>query len=71
MVVVLDRRIGDITGWMGSRTYDDSWDGGNYWSHIGYPGDISGGSRPTFQGNFPRDTRRYDRTIILGVRSSF
>jgi iron complex outermembrane recepter protein len=22
-------------------------------------------------GNFPRDTRRYDRTIILGVRSSF
>jgi V8-like Glu-specific endopeptidase len=53
VVVVLDRRIGDITGWMGSRTYDDSWDGGNYWSHIGYPGDISGGTRPTFQGNFP------------------
>jgi hypothetical protein len=22
-------------------------------------------------GNFPRDTRRYDRTIILGMRSSF
>ncbi len=22
-------------------------------------------------GNFPRDTRRYDRTIILGVRAAF
>jgi V8-like Glu-specific endopeptidase len=52
VVVVLDRRMGDLTGWMGSRTYDDGWDGGAYWSHIGYPGDVSGGTRPTFQGNF-------------------
>ena len=52
VVVVLDRPIGELTGWMGARTYDDSWDGGTYWSHIGYPQDISGGSRPTFQGNF-------------------
>jgi V8-like Glu-specific endopeptidase len=50
VVVTLDRRMGDSTGWMGSRTYDDSWDGGVYWSHIGYPGDLSGGSRPSFQG---------------------
>jgi V8-like Glu-specific endopeptidase len=55
VVVVLDRRMGDLTGWMGSRTYDDSWDGGNYWSHIGYPSDISGGTRPTFQGGFSLD----------------
>lgn len=52
VVVVLDRRMGDITGWMGSRTYDDGWDGGDYWSHIGYPGDLATGSRPSFQGSF-------------------
>lgn len=49
VVVVLDRRIGDITGWMGSRTYSDSWNNGAYWRHIGYPGDLSGGSRPSYQ----------------------
>jgi len=37
---------------MGSRTYDDGWDGGNYWSHIGYPGDLATGTRPSFQGSF-------------------
>jgi V8-like Glu-specific endopeptidase len=52
VVVVLDRRMGDLTGWMGSRTYDDAWDGGSYWSHIGYPGDLVSGTRPSFQGNF-------------------
>lgn len=52
VVVALDRPIGDLTGWMGSRTYSDSWDGGAYWSHIGYPGDLTGGSRPSFQGGF-------------------
>ena len=55
VVVVLDRPMGELTGWMGSRTYDDTWDGGNYWSHIGYPQDVSGGSRPTFQGNVSLD----------------
>lgn len=52
VVVTLDRRMGDFTGWMGSRTYSDSWDGGNYWSHIGYPGDLASGTRPSFQGGF-------------------
>jgi V8-like Glu-specific endopeptidase len=52
VVVVLDRRMGDLTGWMGSRTYDDGWDGGTYWSHIGYPGDLATGSRPSFEGSF-------------------
>jgi V8-like Glu-specific endopeptidase len=51
VVVALDRRMGDITGWMGSRTYDDSWDGGTYWSHIGYPGDLNSGTRPSFEGS--------------------
>jgi V8-like Glu-specific endopeptidase len=55
VVVVLDRRMGDLTGWMGSRTYSDSWDGGTYWSHIGYPGDLASGTRPSFQGSFSLD----------------
>ena len=42
VVLVLDRRMGDTCGWMGSRTYSDSWDGGSYWRHIGYPGDLAG-----------------------------
>jgi len=50
VVVVLDRRLGDTTGWMGSRGYNTAWNGGNYWAHIGYPGDIAGGQRPTFIG---------------------
>jgi V8-like Glu-specific endopeptidase len=55
VVVVLDRRMGDITGWMGSRTYSDSWDGGTYWSHIGYPGDLASGNRPSFEGSIALD----------------
>jgi V8-like Glu-specific endopeptidase len=55
VVVVLDRRMGDLTGWMGSRTYSDSWDGGNYWSHIGYPADLASAERPSFQGSFSLD----------------
>jgi hypothetical protein len=37
---------------MGTRGYSDSWNGLTVWSHIGYPGDISGGTRPTFQNGF-------------------
>src|SRR5207247_5840132 len=39
VVVVLDTRLGDVCGWMGSRTYSDDWDGEAYWRHVGYPGD--------------------------------
>jgi len=55
VVCVLDRYIGNWTGWMGSKGYTDSWDGGAYWSHIGYPGDLTGGNRPTFQGGISLD----------------
>jgi len=50
VVCVLDRRIGDIVGYPGYRIYDDDWNGGSYWQHMGYPGDLSGGQRPAFQG---------------------
>jgi V8-like Glu-specific endopeptidase len=55
VVVVLDRRIGDITGWMGSRSYTDDWDGETYWSHIGYPTDLVSGERPAFIGDVSLD----------------
>lgn len=55
VVCVLDRPIGNWTGWMGGKGYTDSWDGGAYWSHIGYPGDLTGGNRPTFEGSISLD----------------
>jgi V8-like Glu-specific endopeptidase len=58
--VVLNWNIGAITGWMGSRTYSDSWDGGTYWSHIGYPGDLGGAQRPSYQGGIALDGSFWD-----------
>ncbi|MHC4171710.1 MAG: trypsin-like serine peptidase [Planctomycetota bacterium] len=55
VVLVLDRRIGDICGWMGSRTYSDSWDGSTYWRHIGYPGDLAAGQRPSYERDIALD----------------
>jgi Trypsin len=52
VVCVMDRRIGDELGWLGTKTYDDGWDGGNYWAHVGYPDSIGGGQTPVFEGNF-------------------
>lgn len=48
--IVLDSRIGDLTGWMGVERYTDAWDGGTFWSHVGYPGDLASAARPSFQG---------------------
>ncbi len=50
VVCVLDSRMGNLTGWMGSRGYDSGWNGGNYWGHVGYPTDLAGGKRPAFIG---------------------
>lgn len=55
VVVVLDRRIGETTGWMGARGYDDDWDNLDAWSHMGYPADLNSGQRPTWQGGFRVD----------------
>lgn len=50
VVLVMDARIGDVVGYPGYRTYDDDWNGGSYWQSIGYPGELSSGERPAFQG---------------------
>jgi V8-like Glu-specific endopeptidase len=52
VVCVMDRRIGDELGWLGSKTYDDGWDGGGFWAHVGYPNDIGGAAVPVFEGGF-------------------
>jgi V8-like Glu-specific endopeptidase len=49
VVLVLDRYIGNSAGWMGSKTYSNSWNGGAYWANIGYPADLGGTFRPVFQ----------------------
>jgi hypothetical protein len=41
--------IGSRLGWMGTKVYDDDWEGGNYWTLAGYPGAIAGGERPSRQ----------------------
>ena len=68
VVCTLDGRLGDVTGWMGSRGYDTSWNGGDYWGHIGYPSDLSGGDRPSFIGY--QDFIDQE-TASLGGRDSF
>ncbi len=50
VVIVLDRNMGDLTGYPGYRSYNSSWNNGNYWQQIGYPSDLSGGQRPSFFG---------------------
>jgi V8-like Glu-specific endopeptidase len=54
VVVVLDRRLGDTTGWMGARGHEN-WDSLAAWSHMGYPAHLNSGQRPSWQGGFKVD----------------
>lgn len=49
VVIVLDKNIGNTTGWMGAKSYTDSWDGSAFWTHAGYPVDLTAGERPIYQ----------------------
>lgn len=49
VVLVMNERVGDMVGWPGYRRYSDDWNGGSFWQHIGYPGDLAGVERPSFQ----------------------
>lgn len=59
-VLVTSQRIGDLFGWMGTRTYNSDWDDEPYWWNIGYPGSIGSGIRPTYQRNAKLDEPWYD-----------
>ena len=59
VVCVLNRRIGDVTGWVGWQdTYDPAWNGLPYWSMVAYSADFSNGEAPAFQ----------DQVRVLEVR---
>ncbi len=51
VVLVMNERVGDLVGWPGYRRYSDDWNGGSFWQHVGYPGDLASGERPSFQGD--------------------
>ena len=55
VVVVLDSFMGNATGWLGSKSYTDSWDGSAYWTHAGYPADLTGTQRPVYQTSISLD----------------
>ncbi|MFQ3221499.1 MAG: hypothetical protein ACI96W_003887 [Paraglaciecola sp.] len=48
-VLVTADRIGDLFGWMVTRTYSSLWDDEPYWFNIGYLGSIGSALRPRFQ----------------------
>jgi hypothetical protein len=45
-VVVLDLPIGLLTGYVGYRTYDPSWNNQKILQHVGYPTDLANFERP-------------------------
>ncbi|HEX5109162.1 MAG TPA: hypothetical protein VFV95_11970 [Vicinamibacterales bacterium] len=59
-LIVLDRRLGDTTGWMGSRTYSEDWDGLSVWRHIGYPADLAGAEQPSYERDISLDGKNDD-----------
>ncbi len=46
-VLKLYSALGNQLGYFGYKTYHDSWEGGDYWTKVGYPGAVAGGSRPS------------------------
>jgi len=50
VILVTAERIGEMIGYPGYRTYDKGWNGSTSWQYIGYPGELSSGERPAFQG---------------------
>ena len=58
--LVLDQRLGDVWGWLGTKTYDSAWDGDNVWTSIGYPTDIASGLHPIFISNKSMDEDEWD-----------
>ena len=59
-VLVMNERLGDRFGYMGSKQYDSGWDDEHLWFTIGYPGDIGGGVMPIFQKDISLDEDEFD-----------
>ncbi len=41
IVMKLYTPLGNSLGWFGSKTYNDDWEDGHYWTKCGYPGAVS------------------------------
>jgi V8-like Glu-specific endopeptidase len=48
-VLRLYQPLGSWLGYMGYNGYSESWNDRPYWSIVGYPGAVAGGTRPSFQ----------------------
>lgn len=46
-VLKLYTSLGNSLGYFGYKTYHDSWEGGNYWTKVGYPVGVASGNRPS------------------------
>jgi V8-like Glu-specific endopeptidase len=42
--------LGNSLGYFGFNGYSSAWDGNSWWTCIGYPVDVAGGERPSWQG---------------------
>ncbi|NNF99356.1 MAG: hypothetical protein HKM93_08260 [Desulfobacteraceae bacterium] len=51
VVLVMNDYIGNQVGYPGYRSYSDTWNGEEYWQHMGYPGDLTSTQRPAFVGD--------------------
>ncbi len=49
-VCVLDRTVGERSGWLGVRSYEDHWDGLRLWNLVGYRGDAAHTAQPVHVG---------------------
>ena len=45
--------LGKFVGYYGAKTYSSSWEGGNYWTLVGYPVLVANANRPSRQMWFP------------------
>lgn len=70
-VIVLDQRLGDRYGWLGSRTYDGGWDDEQcWWRSIGYPQDFSStGQTAAYQRDFLLNELGWDYGSARLIRS--
>ena len=50
LVGVLDRRVGDTNGFLGTVLWNDAWLNQEIWNLIGYPNNMGNGNRPIFRG---------------------
>jgi hypothetical protein len=46
VIAVLDRNMGDVTGYTGYKTYSSQWNNLKAWQNIGYPGPLTSAERP-------------------------